>query len=383
MISSTFSLERISATITWMIVSGFSLWMMWNSKYFDYIDLVIFIILCVVYFILWVYVSQSDDPNILLWKRQVAAVLLFCVIIGIYFATPVTFIAIFMVIFSAITPYFMSLKHALLISPILASPLFFVYSFYWDQSGVVVNTFLFWTFNIFALVMVNTGQREKEARLQAELSTRELKSTQVLLNEAVKQGERVRIARNIHDLLGHHLTALTINLQVASRKSEGEVKDSIDQCHQLAKLLLSDVREAVSDIRDKSKLDLDASIRSMLETLPNLSLTLDIDEHIQIDDIQVADAIIKAVQETITNTLKHAHGSTISLQIRYANAEPSEQKKLQIDIANDGKMPATLTQGNGLTGIAERVKALAGSASFFADTTHFRTRLLIPVAQND
>jgi signal transduction histidine kinase len=383
MISSIFSLERISATITWMIVSGFSLWMMWNSDYFDYTDLGIMVGLCAVYFVLWVYITESEDPKRPVWKRQVAAICLFFVIIGIYFSTPVTFVAIFMVIFSAITPYFMSLKRAFLVSPILASPLFFVYSFYWGQSGVVVNTFLFWTFNIFALVMVSTSLREKEARLQAELSTRELKSTQVLLNEAVKQGERVRIARNIHDLLGHHLTALTINLQVASRKSEGEVKDSIDQCHQLAKLLLSDVREAVSDIRDKSKLDLDASIRSMLEKLPNLSLTLDIDEQIQIDDIQVADTIIKAVQETITNTLKHAHGSNISLKISYTNPEPSENKQLQIDISNDGKMPVALALGHGLMGITERVKALAGSASFIADTKHFRTRLLIPVVQND
>lgn len=383
MISSIFSLERISATVTWMVVSGFSLWMMWRSDYFDYTDLGIMVALCVVYFVLWVYITESEDPKRQMWKRQAAAVLLFFVIIGIYFSTPVTFIAIFMVIFSAVTPYFMSLKRAFLISPILASPLFFVYSFYWDQSGMIVTTFLFWTFNIFALVMVSTSLREKEARLQAELSTRELKSTQVLLNEAVKQGERVRIARNIHDLLGHHLTALTINLQVASRKSEGEVKDSIDQCHQLAKLLLSDVREAVSDIRDKSKLDLEASIRSMLEKLPNLSLTLDIDEQIQIDDIQVADTIIKAVQETITNTLKHAHGSTISLKIGYTDLESIEQKELQIDIANDGKMPLTFKQGNGLMGIVERVKSLAGSARFTADKTHFRTRLLIPVAQND
>lgn len=277
----------------------------------------------------------------------------------------------------------MSLKRAFLISPILASPLFFVYGFYWGESGMIVTSFLFWTFNIFSLVMVSTSLREKEARLQAELSTRELKSTQVLLNEAVKQGERVRIARNIHDLLGHHLTALTINLQVASRKSEGDVKDSIDQCHQLAKLLLSDVREAVSDIRDKSKLDLEASIRSMLEKLPKLSLSLDIDEHIQIDDIQVADAIIKAVQETITNTLRHAQGKTISIEISYVKSESSAQKQLQIDIANDGKMPAMLKQGNGLLGIIERVKALAGSASFIIDNAHFRTRLLIPAAQND
>jgi signal transduction histidine kinase len=340
-------------------------------------------ILCVVYILLWSYVTRNDDAENTLWKGKIAVGLLFCVIIAIYFATPVTFIAIFMVIFSAITPYFMSIKRAFLISPFLALPLFIVFHFYWNQPGMIVTSFLFWTFNIFALVMVNTGIREKEARLQAELTTRELKSTQVLLNEAVKQGERVRIARNIHDLLGHHLTALTINLQVASRKSEGEVKDSIEQCHQLAKLLLSDVREAVSDIRDKSQLDLEGSIRSMLENLPKLSLDLAIDKRIQIDDIQVADAIIKAVQETITNTLKHAQGTNISVIVGFAPSQGTTHKQLQVDITNNGKMPSTLKQGNGLMGIKERLSALKGSASFMVDLDKFHTCLLIPVSQND
>lgn len=383
MTTTHFSLEKISATVTWLIVSGFSLWMMWSSGNYSYLRLATMAALCIVYFFLWSYVTGNEDTQRSLKDRRIAAGVLFCLIIAIYFATPVTFIAIFMVIFSAVTPYFMSLKRAFLISPLIALPLFFVYTFYWGQSGVIINTFLFWTFNLFSLVMVSTSLREKEARMQAELINRELKSTQVLLNEAVKQGERVRIARNIHDLLGHHLTALTINLQVASRKSEGDVKESIEQCHQLAKLLLSDVREAVSDIRDKSKLDLEGSIRSMLEKLPKLSLELNIDKHIQIDDIQVADAIIKAVQETITNTLKHAHGDTISVSVVYADSEFTTHKQLQVDIANDGKMPTTLKQGNGLMGIKERLSALKGSASFILDADRFRTRLLIPVSQND
>ena len=166
-----------------------------------------------------------------------------------------------MVIFSSCLLYFVSFKTALILSPFLAIPLILIYTFHWGYNDMIMTGFLFWTFNLFGLVMVHTSVKEREARLEAELASRQLKATQGLLNEAVKQGERVRIARNIHDLLGHHLTALTINLQVAARKSNGESKESIEQCHQLAKLLLSDVREAVSDIRDKSKIDLQTSIQ--------------------------------------------------------------------------------------------------------------------------
>jgi two-component system sensor histidine kinase DesK len=386
------SAENISASITWLVVTGFSLWIMWTSEKYTVLDISVALLLCIIFFTLWCVVVEEEEYDNLLLKKRLPAVILYVVVIAIYFAIPLPFVAIFMVIFSAITRYFMSFKNALLLSPLLALPQYLVYTFYWQQSGAVIDTFLFWTFNIFALVMVNIGLLEREARLEAERTTRQLESTQALLNEAVKQGERVRIARNIHDLLGHHLTALTINLQVASRKSEGEVKDSIEQCHQLARLLLSDVREAVSDIRDKSALNLEASIRSMLDKLPKLSLTLDIDNSIHIDDIQIADTIVKTVQESITNTLKHAHGEIISVRLAYANVDHNEtilanknnqEKQLQVDISNDGKMPKSIKQGNGLTGIKERLKALKGNAKFNIDAGKFHTQLLIPVNQHD
>lgn len=379
---SNYSLEKISACITWLVVSGFSLWLMWGTGSFSAQYMFMTLLLCIAYFALWTYAANDNEAGTSLWRKRIAFITLYLVIIAIYFAIPITFVAIFMVIFSAVTRYFMSFRNAVLISPLLALPVFFVYTFYWQQNGVIINTFLFWTFNLFALVMVNTGLSEREARVQAELATRELQATQALLNEAVKQGERVRIARNIHDLLGHHLTALTIHLQVASRKSQGEVKESIEQCHQLARLLLSDVREAVSDIRDKSKLNLEGSIRSMLEKLPKLSLQLHIDKNIQIDDIQVADAIIKAVQETITNTLKHAQGRTITVTLGYRMGSDNT-KQLQVDISNDGQMPKMIKPGNGLSGITERLEALKGHASFILEADKFHTQLYIPVGQHD
>lgn len=380
---SGFSLERISAAVTCLIVSGFTVYLMWESGNFSDVRIIVTAILCIMFYIVWSFITGNDDSSNTHLKRQIAACLLYCIVLAIYFATPVLFIAIFMVILSASTPFFMGIKRAFMLSPILALPLFIIHHFYWQQSGVVISAILFWSFNIFALVMVNTGIREKEAKLQAQRATRELEATQVLLNEAVKQGERVRIARNIHDLLGHHLTALTINLQVASRKTEGEVKESIEQCHQLSKLLLSDVREAVSDIRDKSKLDLEGSIRSMLDKLPKLTLDMHIDANIQIDNIQVADAIIKAVQETITNTLKHAQGTAITINICYSPTDSSQHKTLQVDISNNGKMPDKIKQGNGLIGISERLNTLAGSARFALKTNKFYTHLIIPVSLND
>ena len=82
-------------------------------------------------------------------------------------------------------------------------------------------------FNIFALFMINTANTERQAKERANQLNCELIATQKLLSQASKQAEWVRIARNIHDLLGHHLTALTINSQVATRITQGEAKEKM------------------------------------------------------------------------------------------------------------------------------------------------------------
>jgi two-component system sensor histidine kinase DesK len=389
-----FSLDRFSAIVTWSIVTGICIWLLVTNTNFSNSYIAGAFALCVLYLGVWTYGSQESSEHISPATRIAVTVLLFFIVIAIYFVIPFSFVAIFMVIFSAITPYMMSIKWAFILSPIWSLPLYLVYHFYWDNSGVIITAFLFWTFNLFALVMVNSSIKERDARLAVEESNRHLIATQTLLNEAVKQGERVRIARNIHDLLGHHLTALSINLQVASRTTKDTdtvLKANIDQCHQLAKLLLSDVREAVSDIRDKSKIDLATSIQSMLNKLPSLQLDLQLDDNIQITNIEVADAIIKCVQESITNTLKHAHGKKVTIRI-YQNTQSvdnvdtikSDQAvMLHVDIINDGSMPKELKQGNGLIGMQERIHSIKGSIAFLLKQEQFCTQITIPIAQFD
>jgi replicative DNA helicase len=63
----------------------------------------------------------------------------------------------------------------------------------------------------------------------------------------------------LHDLLGHHLTALSLNLEVAGHLAQGKAQEHVNQAHTLAKLLLSDVREAVSRLRDDDAIDMAAN----------------------------------------------------------------------------------------------------------------------------
>ena len=63
-------------------------------------------------------------------------------------------------------------------------------------------------------------------------------ATRALLADSARVNERTRISRELHDLLGHHLTALSLNLEVAGHLSEGRAKEHVQQAHTLALSLI-------------------------------------------------------------------------------------------------------------------------------------------------
>ena len=77
-------------------------------------------------------------------------------------------------------------------------------------------TLAHFAFQLFALFTIHTAHSEREARQQLAAVNAELQVTAGLLDINSRTSERLRIARDVHDLLGHHLTALTLNLEIAS-----------------------------------------------------------------------------------------------------------------------------------------------------------------------
>ncbi|MBF7074892.1 histidine kinase [Glaciecola sp. MH2013] len=398
--SSPIKIESFSAIITWFAVSGSAIYFMLRADSISMNQTYSALALFVLYLVLWLFASRDEHYENERVVRRSLTVALFLVIVGIYFTVPFPYVAIFMVIWSAILPYLINIKWAFLLSPLWSSILYFVFEFYWGFNNMAVSAVLFWTFNLFALVMVNTTIKEKKSRETVETINRELVSTQQLLNQAAEQAERVRIARNIHDLLGHHLTALTINLQVASRQTDTlqvdessqsnkqQIKESIEQCHSLAKLLLSDVREAVSDIRSKSSIELVSAIKAISERLPNLDIKVDYANDINIDDVNMADVLIRCIQESFTNSLKHSKATNVEVQFKKINGLV---EVIIQDNGNEVKKKAKHTvnptrgfkAGNGLTGIVERVSLLKGKADFFLNDKGFVTHLSLPMATYD
>ena len=220
----------------------------------------------------------------------------------------------------------------------------------------ILQSFLYLGVSSFTFVTSMVARGQAEAREEQRRLNSELRATRALLAESSRIAERVRIARELHDLVGHHLTALTLNLEVASHLVEGNAKDKVRQAQSVAKLLLSDVREVVSQLRDEAEIDLGSALRSLIEGVPAPKIVMDLPEDFRVEDARRAHVLLRCTQEILTNTIRHARADT--LWLRFAREADGA---LTLRSRDDGVGADAVAAGNGLAGMRERLKEFGGS----------------------
>ena len=222
----------------------------------------------------------------------------------------------------------------------------------------LMQALLYAGFSMFVFVTSLVARQQAHAReIQRRLNA-ELRATRVLLADSARVNERTRISRELHDLLGHHLTALSLNLEVAGHLVDGPAQEHVRQAHVLARLLLTDVREAVSTMRQSGAIDLGSALSALAEGVPVLKVELDIPQPLEVDDAERAHVLLRCAQEIITNTSRHAVGARrLLLRVR---ADGSGWC-LQSQDDGAGADPAVLRAGNGLNGMRERLAHYGGT----------------------
>lgn len=286
------------------------------------------------------------------------------------------YLAILTIIWVSLLPSVMSNRRAVLLA-ILVVVLWFSLIAKLEQRQMWISALLYGSFHLFAVMVQSATQAEQNAKEALADKHQQLLATQQLLQAASRQSERTRIARNLHDVVGHHLTALTIQLQVAGHLTDGDAKVQVDKCHQLAKLLLSDVREAVSTMRQHADLSLLDALQQLVALVPEqLKVKLDIASQIMLHDLNQAQHLLCIVQEAISNSLKHA--TATELRIRAV----LEQQQLQLTISDNGKLAAHWQPGNGITGMQERMAECGGSMTLNTTGQSMQLALSLPYLAN-
>jgi len=220
--------------------------------------------------------------------------------------------------------------------------------------SIILGTFMYVLLQLFAVSVVQRFVGEREQKETMATLNRELLSTRDLLSQTTAQGERLRIARDLHDILGHHMTALILNLEVASHSVEGQGKEKVEQSLALGKLLLGDLRSTVSELRDETSLDLEESIRKLVSGIPEFEFDVDFSAAPQIDDVDIAETFLRCTQEAVTNVVKHSSADHCRIEMA------GDERQLVMTVFDNGKTHSAIKPGNGLTGMKERVNAKGG-----------------------
>jgi signal transduction histidine kinase len=162
--------------------------------------------------------------------------------------------------------------------------------------------------------------------------------------------ERLRISRELHDRLGHHLAALNLNLEAAARSEE-----ALQAARQVGRVLLAEVREAVADLRDPDRIDVCSALRTLAEELPMPRVHVDAPSSLPLRDPQRGLALLRCAQEIVTNAARHSSAKNLWFVLT------QEDGALELRARDDGSGAAEFQPGNGLRGMRERIEAAGGT----------------------
>ncbi len=268
----------------------------------------------------------------------------------------------------------------------------------WYLDAETTSTMLAFTFvMLFVPLVAYIIRKDDENRQQTELlladledSHRKLQAYTDQVAELAAVEERNRLARDIHDSLGHYLTAVNIQLEKALLYQEhnpDEAMQAIHDAKQAAADALRDVRRSVSALRDSQGFSLHESLLKLIQNTNSDQLSVELTVDGEEDDYPYSTllALYRAAQEGLTNIQKHAQASRVKLRLEFGEREA----RLILRDNGCGFDPQSIEEWNhqsskntppgfGLRGLQERLELLHGSVDVQSDI-HKGTNLTVVV----
>jgi signal transduction histidine kinase len=237
-----------------------------------------------------------------------------------------------------------------------------------DHRAPLLVVAMYGGFQAFAAMCAFYATAAERARDQLVLVNADLLATRALLADSARDAERLRVARELHDVAGHKLTALTLNLRALASDPDFAGRRELVVAQQMSAELLGDIRNVVQALRDSSGLDLGTALRALAAPMPRPALDLAIDDDVHISDPTVAEAVLRLVQEALTNSARHAEADTVRVRLHRDGA------RLAINVEDDGQVRGDIHEGNGLSGMRERLAAAGGTLAL-STTPHGSLRI--------
>jgi two-component system sensor histidine kinase DesK len=238
--------------------------------------------------------------------------------------------------------------------------------FSWQKSSSVY-------YGLVAVIVIGLGVTIIAARANRAAQTA-LAGKDVEIAGLAKIAERERIARDLHDLLGHTLSVIAIKAELAHKlvgldghAAATEMREVAD----VARKALAEVRQAIVGLRNIGLLEATQAVDTMLRAA-GLQTTLNVQALPALTPAQES-ALAQAVLEAGTNIVRHAQASRVSISIA------CRESRLTVEVDDNGR-GGPLAEGNGLAGMRERLTALRGELRYHALEPGTRLIAALPLA---
>lgn len=303
---------------------------------------------------LWALLSEHSTPD---WRSDASLVLLVASALGLISlgrsgASPILLILV-------ATMLAARFPGARVVAPLLLVNLAFGGLMHWrwqaEWSWVLVSVSAYGSFQAFAALLLHYARQAESMAGDLRAVNAHLLATRYLLDEAVRDQERLRLSRELHDVAGHKLTALKMNLRQLERQASSEANGELHQASQLADELLGDIRGVVRQLRAGDGVDLGRGIEQLAQPFPRPRLELAIEAGLRLERTDQAEALLRLVQEALTNAARHGQARCLWVQLREQNGT------VVLELDDDGAAAWPVKPGNGLTGMRERIESLGGT----------------------
>lgn len=186
-----------------------------------------------------------------------------------------------------------------------------------------------------------------QAKIKEQQSHQEIRQLAMI-------AERERIARDLHDILGHTLSSVVLKAELADKLLQQnhitEARQHMEDLHKIARESLSLVRQTVSGYKHRG---LSGEVIQLCEKLRESGFTVELTGEVPQVSAKAETALILALTELTTNIMRHSDGNHCALIFDQAEGT------IRVSVSDNGSIKS-LTPGNGLQGIEERMQTLAG-----------------------
>ena len=250
-----------------------------------------------------------------------------------------------------------------------------------EESPVPVRLLGGVAIGVTAVLIGDAIRSERERAREAQASAQRIAELRDRDVERAVVEERLRIARDVHDITGHHLSAISLQAAGASRVTSDPVaREALERIHGLTSEALGQTRRTLGVLRESGPADRAptprlAHVEQLLDLARDAGLAVELHTDGAArplsDELEVC--AYRVVQEALTNVVRHAHASAVRVRVTYG------ERELSIAVEDDGIGGSGDRPGAGLRGMRERVAIVGGRVTAGPAADGWSVRASLPL----